>query len=210
MLKLNYNRRSDRMKLFLILFTLFSIVSFSFSYFYGFFDSPEGSTSGENKPAAIQGNPGKKREETSAVMGKPKPSPVEPNESKDSLTGEEIVQSQHVAAAFMKAYYTYDSKRPEQYIEHAKRYMAEPFYEEEKQYIRRQTKDRESTKVLAATVLPVDHYAAGEVIWSVIITGEARSSNGKVLEETQEYFVTLQHIRDEWKVVAFSLEGGGH
>lgn len=199
-------QRSDRIKLFLLIFIFFSCVSLGFSYLYGFFDAPTDKKNEGLKPKGVQTqiiqNGESVIEEASA--------PYEIQESKMSYSEKEIDDSKNVAVSFMKAYYPSDSSEPDQYVRAAKPYMTDDFYEKEKESTQGQLDYRNPIRVISIEVLPVDHFVDNEVVWSLIINGEATSADGKVDSEKQEYFVVLQQVGASWKVNEVSYEGSVH
>lgn len=198
-LKLNYNLKSDRLKLFFTLLVLFFGASFFFMYLSGFFDSPEVVTSGESKPSEQKKFDVNKQERNSAGRKDLNTEKVL-EDSKASLTAKDNEESQRVAVSFIKAYYNYDINEPIRYPDNAKKFMSEQLFESERKYVRR---EKENHKAISTEILPVDHFTPGEVMWSVVI-------NSSIKDQKQEYFVTLKPFADEWKVIAFSLEGDGH
>ncbi|MEC0259331.1 hypothetical protein [Paenibacillus lautus] len=206
MLNLDYRRRSDRIKLFLITFGLCSLVSLLVVFLSGGFDEPpaesESQQAAAGEPAAAsQTNPSSSSPESSAAH--------ERIETKVTLSGSVLDKTKESAQKFTEAYYTYAPEHPEQYIENSKPYMAEDLYLYEKENIRRQTLDRETTTAIRSEVLPVDSYDSDEVMWAVIVTGEVKAASGEKYEESKQYFVTLREKDGDWKVSDFTIEYWG-
>lgn len=202
MLNLDVNRRSDRIKLFLLIFVCFSIVSSTIVFLSGGLDEPlEEVVRTASYP--VEGEP-------LLSSSTPKATPSMPLKGEKPVFSEfEQKKSQEVAQLFAEAYYTYDAKQPDQYLEQSKIYISERMLEREKLMIRRQTLDRNLTRVKSSRVLPVDHDDPYEIIWSVVIEGEAVSASREVNPEIQEFFVTLRQINAEWKVTDYTIESGG-
>ncbi|WP_167578081.1 hypothetical protein [Ammoniphilus sp. YIM 78166] len=202
MLNFDYNRRSDRIKLFLLIFVCFSIVSWTIVLLSGGFDDPP------DESVSLSSNPAVREH----LLPSSTPAVTSATASKEVipiLTETEQNKSREVAKLFAEAYYTYDAKQPDQYFERSKLYMSDRMVEREKKMIRRQTLDRNQTRVKSSKVLQVDHDDPDEMIWSVVIEGEAVTASGTSHPETQEFFVTLRKINGEWKVTDYKIESGG-
>ncbi len=202
MLNFDYHRRSDRIKLFLLIFVCFSLVSWTVVFLSGGLDDPpEELDQTVSHPAEAESL------WSSSTPGASPSMPVE--EERPVFSEVDQQKSQEVAKLFAEAYYTYDAKQPDQYWERSKIYMSDRLVEREKSMIRRQTLDRNLTQVKRSIVLPVDHDDSHEMIWSVWIEGEAISASGTSQPETREFFVTLRQINAEWKVTDYKMEDGG-
>ncbi|MGN7170616.1 hypothetical protein ACTHSJ_32615 [Paenibacillus cellulositrophicus] len=206
MFNLDYRLRSDRIKLFLIIFGLCSLVSLLVVFLSGGFQEPPANKEQQVEveiPAAASGNIVSSR---SSEASKPL---QKRSEIKTILPSSVLHETKQTAQNFAKAYYTYDPKHPEQYVENSKPFMTEKLYVYEKTKIRKQTLDRETTRAIRATILPVDSYDSSELVWCVVLEGEVTPATGKKYPENLQYFVTLRETDDAWKVADFSIEEGG-
>ena len=204
MFNLDYRLRSDRIKLFLIIFGLCSLVSLLVVFLSGGFQEPPANKEQQVEveiPAAASGNNVSSREVS-------KPSQKQ-SEIRTALSSSVLNETKQTAQNFVKAYYTYDPKHPEQYVENSKPYMDEKLYVYEKTKIRKQTLDRETTRATRTTILPVDSYDSSELVWCVVLEGEVTPATGEKYTENLQYFVTLRETDDAWKVADFSIEKGG-
>ncbi|EJW14355.1 hypothetical protein M5X00_24250 [Paenibacillus alvei] len=195
-LKLNYSQKRDRVKLFIIILTLFSGISLLFLYLSGYFDSPETQISGESKKS-VKTIPeaSESIKNSGGIQTSDGTANAEHKESKELLSNNEIEKTQSIATEFIKAYYEFDITKPRIYPESVKDLMSDKLYAQENKYVRR---EKENSKVTSTKVLPVDQETAGEVIWSVTVN------------EEQEFFVSLKKYKEGWKVTAFNIEGDGH
>lgn len=206
MFNLDYRLRSDRIKLFLIIFGLCSLVSLLVVYLSGGFQEPPANEEQQAKaqpPAAASGN------NVSSHSSEVSKLPQKQSEIKTTLSSSVLNETKQTAQNFVKAYYTYDPKHPEQYVENSKPYMDEKLYVYEKTKIRKQTLDRETTTAIRSSVLPVDSYDSSELVWCVVLEGEVIPATGEKYTENLQYFVTLRKTDDAWKIADFSIERGG-
>lgn len=203
----DYRHRSDRIKLFLFIFFLFSCVSMFVVFLSGGFQEIPEKTAHETEMA----KPTEYTDPQPTSQSSPSTDKelIDPPESKQIISESEQMTSREVAQAFVEAYYAYDPKHPELYIKNSKPFMSENLYLNEKDSIRRQTLDRETTTVIGSEVWPVDHDRSNEIVWGIIVEGEAIASTGEVYTETPEYFVTLRKYDGEWKVNNFRIENWG-
>ncbi|OWA33033.1 hypothetical protein B9G55_23840 [Saccharibacillus sp. O16] len=203
--------RSDRIKLFIFLFCTLLLITTAVVWLNGGFRSvPE--EVAETPPAAEQSEPAVVEKEPASDLVSGAGSATERKERvevKAILPQSEQQETKEIAQKFAEAYYTYDSKNPESYIENSKPYMAEAFYTSEKTKIRRQTLDYQTTSVAESEVLPVDSYDSAEIVWCVMITGDVIPAKGEAFTEEQQYYVTLRKYEGEWLVDELELESWG-
>lgn len=205
MLNLDYRRRSDRIKLFLIIFGLCSLVSLVVVYLSGGSKEPQPVAKQQEAVASAP----TAASETKTPSHSPGVSAKRRSEVKTTLSQSVLDETKETARKFAEAYYTYDPKQPAKYVEDSKPYMAEKLYVYEKNNIRRQTLDHEKTTAIRSSVLPVDSYDLDELVWCVVVEGKVTPAKGSPYTEQLQYFVTLRKSDDEWKVREFTIEEGG-
>nr|WGD66090.1 hypothetical protein P5652_22465 [Bacillus subtilis] len=195
------NSKSDRIKLFLFILVSFLIVGFLLlALFHGI--------SGNEESAAVDGKEKRAAESTDKVDSESASS------TKDKLTDEqknEYDQTEHfskkdleftkeLAVKFTKAFHTYSIDDPVKYLEDAKPYMTDALYKKVKKNGRREVLERSYLTVKKTEVTPVTNTSEIVVRWNVMVTGEAKSNDGKTSETEDWYLVGLRKVDDDWKV----------
>ncbi|MFS0728382.1 hypothetical protein [Paenibacillus sp. 1P07SE] len=207
-MNLDFRRRSDRVKLFFLLFVSFLTVSLFFVFLSGGFREPL-QEAVDSPPVADTDPPTVTEPEPEAESKFADIEFPERQEAKEHLTEQEQRETQEIAQRFAEAYYTHDAERPEQYIEEIQPFVSARLYAAERSAIRRPTLDRERTRVITSEVFPVDHMHDSEIIWSVVIDGEVTAADSTTQPDFAEYFVTLRLYDDDWLVKEYRIESGG-
>lgn len=151
--------------------------------------APLPSVSNEN--AQVESNPEQdETEEAAAQEAEPSPAPEE---------------SKKAAEQFINTYYIENPDDPMAYIENSKGLMTEDLYQEEKERVRRPTLTRQETKIKDMETFKVET-GTDEVVWNVIINGEAKDSSGKAHAEEMWYWVGMVEEDGNWKVARVGVE----
>lgn len=197
-----HNSKSDRIKLFLFILSVFLVVGFTVSAVFRSMNKEE--------DEAVEQNPKNAAESIKQVESSvPYSEHSESKENNDQtneydqtekFSEEELEATKKIAVQFATAFHTYNADKPMDYLEHAKPYMTDALYEKMKRNGRREVLDRSYLTVKKTDVTPVANKSSMVVRWNVMVTGEAKSVDGKTSATEDWYLVGLREVEGEWKV----------
>ena len=192
-----HNSKSDRIKLFLFILTVFLVVGFTVTTILRSMNKVEVAT----KNAA---------ESTEQVDSEPASfdnlqSAAEENKKNEydqtNKFSEEILENtKEIAVQFTTAFHTYNAAESMKYLENAKPYMTDALYEKMKRNGRREILERSYLTVKETQITPVSNKSSMVVRWNVMVMGEAKSVDGTMSETEDWYLVGLREVDGEWKV----------
>ena len=196
------NSKSDRMKLFLFILAAFLIVGFLLSALF------RGITNGSEEAAAVDDKEKRAAESADKVDSEPAPSTEEkPTEEQkneydqtEHFSKEDLEATKELAVKFTNAFHTYSIDEPTKYLKDAKPYMTDALYKKMKQNGRREVLDRSYLTVKKTEVTPVTNNSEIVVRWNVMVTGEAKSNDGKTSGTEDWYLIGLRKVDGDWKV----------
>lgn len=196
------NSKSDRMKLFLFILAAFLIIGFLLSALF------RGINNGSEEAAAVDDKEKRAAESADKVDSEPasstekKPTEEQKNEydQTERFSKEDLEATKELAVKFTKAFHTYSIDEPTKYLKDAKPYMTDALYKKMKQNGRREVLDRSYLTVKKTEVTPVTNNSEIVVRWNVMVTGEAKSNDGKTSETEDWYLIGLRKVDGDWKV----------
>ncbi|NKR09508.1 hypothetical protein, partial [Escherichia coli] len=118
----------------------------------------------------------------------------------EHFSEENLEETKEIAVDFVKAYHSYDSDNPSDYLENAQPYMTEALYQEFSAQPRRETLERSYLTVKETQVTNVVNSSSRVIRWNIIVLGEAESVDGEISETEDWYLVGLRQVDGEWKV----------
>ncbi|MEC0314103.1 hypothetical protein P4472_02195 [Bacillus subtilis] len=194
--------KSDRIKLFLFILVTFLIVGFSLSALFRVMNN------GSEETAAVDHKEKREAESTDKVDSEPSSSTEDKSteeqkneyDQTERFSKEDLEVTKDLAVKFTKAFHTYSIDEPTKYLKDAKPYMTDALYKKMKQNGRREVLDRSYLTVKKTEVTPVTNTSEIVVRWNVMVTGEAKSNDGKTSETEDWYLVGLRKVDDDWKV----------
>lgn len=130
------------------------------------------------------------------------------NESKAIYepTDQEKKDAESTAVNFIKAYHSYDAKKPEEYLKKSKKYMTVDLYDFYKQLPKRGTLDQTKVIVKDTSATPGDFQEIAQ-IWNVDVTSEDTDLKGKKKSNVTPYSIQVQKVNGEWLVSGVRIDG---
>lgn len=195
------NSKSDRIKLFLFLVVLFLALGFLVSTFFRIMNKDEGPI---GKHPIYKVEPHNQGNSQDAFSNTPiTDSAIDrPNDYDQTgkFSNQELEVTKNLAVQFVTAFHTYNADKPQEYLENAKPYMTDALYQKMKRIGRREILDRSYLTVKNNQVTPVANKSSMIVRWNVIVTGEAKSTDGQISPTEDWYLVGLRKVDGDWKV----------
>jgi biopolymer transport protein ExbB/TolQ len=175
-----HNSKSDRIKLFLFILTVFLVVGFTVTTILR----------SMNKVEVATKNAAESTEQVDSELASSKnlQSAAEENENNEydqtNKFSEEILENtKEIAVQFTTAFHTYNA-----------------LYEKMKRNGRREILERSYLTVKETQITPVSNKSSMVVRWNVMVMGEAKSVDGTTSETEDWYLVGLREVDGEWKV----------
>src|SRR5213080_338156 len=194
------NSKSDRVKLFLFLLVIFLVVGFSVSAFFNSINRDKGPI-GQHPIYKVPKN--HNNSQATSSVHKDTDSAINGSNDYDQsekFSNEELEVTKKIAVQFVIAFHTYNADKPQEYVENAKPYMTDALYQKMKRIGRREVLERSYLTVKNTQVTPVVNKSSMIVRWNVIVTGEAKSTDGNISATEDWYLVGLRKVNGDWKV----------
>lgn len=162
-----------------------------------------------------------KKEEAAEQQEQAKEEPMSEDTSSDSFaegdndidskaiyepTDKEKKDAESTAVNFIKAYHSYDAKKPDEYLKKSKKYMTSDLYDFYKQLPKRGTLDQTKVVVKDTSATPGDFQEIAQ-IWNVDVASEDTDSNGKKKSNVTPYSIQVQKMNGEWLVSGVRIDG---
>jgi hypothetical protein len=193
------NSKSDRIKLFLFVLSIFLVVGFTASFIFRHLSTGEVVAKAnksqhvvESTEAVDSSNTDGSEEELSKN--------IDQYDQTEHFSNEDLEKTKEIADNFAKAFHLYNADQPMQYLENAKPYMTARLYQKMKRSIRREPLDRSYLSVKETDVTPVANSSSLVVRWNVIVRGEAKATDGTTSQTEDWYLVSVGKENGEWKV----------
>jgi ABC-type amino acid transport substrate-binding protein len=194
------NSKSDRVKLFLFLLVLFLVIGFSVSAIFRTINKDKGPI-GQHPIYKVPKNqnnsqsaPSLHKDFNSAING------TNNFDQTEKFSNEELEATKKIAVQFVTTYHPYNAEKPQEYLENAKPYMTDDLYQKMKRNGRREVLERSYLTVKNTQVTSVVNNSSMIVRWNVIVTGEAKSLDGKISPTEDWYLVSVFKVDGDWKV----------
>ncbi|MCQ6281088.1 YbjP/YqhG family protein [Bacillus sp. EB600] len=194
------NSKSDRVKLFLFLLVIFLVIGFSVLAFFRTINRDKGPIdqhpiykapkNHNNSPATSSVH----KDTDSSINGS------NDYDQSEKFSNEELEATKKIAVQFVTAFYPYNADKPQEYLENSKPYMTDDLYQKMKRNGRREVLERSYLTVKSTQVTPVVNKSSMIVRWNVIVTGEAKSTDGNITATEDWYLVGLRKVNGDWKV----------
>jgi hypothetical protein len=205
MIRWNFEYSSDRKKLFVLLFFLFSFGA-------GFIWSITGFLN-EKGNEELQEMP-EEESDLDWVENVNQKSNTSENEvmatSSTLIEGIDYEKSKQIAQNFAEVFYAYDEVDPMRHIENSREFMTDPMYSRERrnQEQSRSTLERVKAEVIETSLLESAHYRGkGSVAWVVMIQGEITDVEGNKKEDESWYHVALTYDEERgWLVTEVRID----
>lgn len=118
----------------------------------------------------------------------------------EKFSEEELEATKKLAVQFVTAFHNYNADKPQEYLENAKPYMTDALYEKMNRNGRREVLERSYLTLKETNITPVVNKSSLVVRWNVMVTGEAKSVDGKITKTEDWYLIGVRDVDGEWKV----------
>jgi len=116
-------------------------------------------------------------------------------------TKEDLQSTKEIATEFVRAFVSFNGKKPSEHIEKAKPYMSEEMYENYKAQKERGTLTYDKVVPETLQTTEVSNDDPDVIQWNVIMQGKVYDVEGNSEPEEDWYLVTLEKQEDGYKVV---------
>lgn len=200
-MKLDFNKKSHK----LILLLLLAVPIFTIGFIITFFSQTQAAPEPEKtKTENVE------VEEESAQVD---PSPSEKKEEQETelvikISEEDKAASKVIAEKFAQAYSNYDAEKPTEFIQNAKPYMTEGLYKEWEEEAPRKPLALVKSTVKSVETFPVDGGDQYTIVWNVIVQQEQLNPLGDLVPVEDWFWIAVVKDKGEWKVKGVDITNG--